>query len=57
MSPRAFASPGVGGQTAWADPATGISFCYLTNGIDADLVRAFRRSLSLSTRAAAIAEA
>ena len=54
-SPFAFASPGVGGQTAWADPATGISFCYLTNGIDADLVRAFRRSLSLSTRAAAIA--
>lgn len=55
VSPRAFASPGVGGQTAWADPATGISFCYLTNGIDADLVRAFRRSLSLSTRATAIA--
>jgi CubicO group peptidase (beta-lactamase class C family) len=57
MSPRAFASPGVGGQTAWADPATGISFCYLTNGIDADLVRAFRRSLSLSKRAAAITRA
>ena len=53
-SPRAFASPGVGGQTAWADPATGISFCYLTNGLDADLVRAFRRGLSLSKRAAAL---
>jgi CubicO group peptidase (beta-lactamase class C family) len=53
-SSRAFASPGVGGQTAWADPATGISFCYLTNGLDADLVRAFRRSLSLSKRAAAL---
>ena len=51
-SPLAFASPGVGGQTAWADPATGISFCYLTNGLDADLVRAFRRGLSLSKRAA-----
>jgi CubicO group peptidase (beta-lactamase class C family) len=49
---RAFASPGVGGQTAWADPATGISFCYLTNGLDADLVRAFRRGVSLSKRAA-----
>ena len=48
----AFASPGVGGQTAWADSATGVSFCFLTNGIDADLVRAFRRSMSLSTRAA-----
>jgi CubicO group peptidase (beta-lactamase class C family) len=51
-SPRAFASPGVGGQTAWADPATGVSFCYLTNGLDADLVRAFRRSAKLSKLAA-----
>jgi CubicO group peptidase (beta-lactamase class C family) len=51
-SPNAFASPGVGGQTAWADPATGVSFCYLTNGIDSDLVRAFRRSMKLSTLAA-----
>ncbi len=54
VSPLAIASPGVGGQTAWADPATGLSFCYLTNGIDADLVRAFRRSLALSNRAAAL---
>ena len=52
VSAAAFASPGVGGQTAWGDPATGISFCYLTNGIDADLVRAFRRGVSLSNRAA-----
>jgi CubicO group peptidase (beta-lactamase class C family) len=51
--PRAFASPGVGGQVAWADPDSGVSFCYLTNGIDTDLVRAFRRSLSLSTLAEA----
>ena len=56
-SPRAFASPGVGGQTAWADPATGISFCFLTNGLDADLVRAFRRGMSLSKRAAVLDEA
>ncbi len=55
-SPLAFASPGVGGQTAWADPRTGVSFCYLTNGIDADLVRAFRRSLGVSNRAAAMFE-
>ena len=54
VSPRAFASPGLGGQTAWADPASGLSFCYLTNGLDADLVRAFRRGISLSKRAAAI---
>lgn len=51
VSPRAFASPGVGGQVAWADPETGLSFCYLTNGIDSDLVRAFRRSHALSSLA------
>jgi CubicO group peptidase (beta-lactamase class C family) len=55
VSPRAFASPGVGGQVAWADPESGLSFCYLTNGIDSDLVRAFRRSHSLSTLAAGCA--
>lgn len=53
VSPQAFASPGLGGQVAWADPASGLSFAYLTNGIDADLVRAFRRSISLSKLAAA----
>lgn len=52
VSPRAFASPGLGGQTAWADPATGASFCFLTNGLDADMVRSFRRGISLSKLAA-----
>jgi CubicO group peptidase (beta-lactamase class C family) len=51
---RAFASPGLGGQVAWADPESGVSFSYLTNGLDADLVRAFRRSISLSKLAAAL---
>jgi CubicO group peptidase (beta-lactamase class C family) len=51
--PRTFGSPGTGGQVAWADPDTGLSFCYLTNGLDADVVRAARRSISLSTLAAA----
>lgn len=51
-SPRAFGAPGLGGQIAWADPATGISFCYLTNGLDADLVASYLRSSRLSTLAA-----
>ncbi len=55
VSARAFGATGVGGQIAWADPETGLSFCYVTNGLDADLVRAFRRSVSLSKRAAACA--
>lgn len=51
-SPRAFGASGLGGQIAWADPATGISFCYLTNGLDADLVASYVRSSRLSTLAA-----
>ena len=32
VSPRTFGHNGAGGQIAWADPATGLSFCYFTNG-------------------------
>ena len=34
VSPRTFGHNGAGGQIAWGDPETGLSFCYLTNGID-----------------------
>ncbi|MDQ1697367.1 MAG: hypothetical protein QOJ03_2720 [Frankiaceae bacterium] len=50
--PRAFGAQGVGGQVAWADPATGLSFCYLTNGLDADVVASFTRSAKLAGLAA-----
>ena len=39
VSPRAFGHAGAGGQIAWADPATGLSFAYLTNGLDAHVLR------------------
>ena len=52
VSARAFGHMGAGGQVAWADPATGLSFCYLTNGMDADLLRSGRRGTSLSSKAA-----
>ncbi|MCA1726306.1 MAG: beta-lactamase family protein [Actinobacteria bacterium] len=55
VGPRAFGAQGVGGQVAWADPDSGLSFCYLTNGLDADPVRAFRRQAALSALAAACA--
>ncbi|HMQ25718.1 MAG TPA: serine hydrolase domain-containing protein [Acidimicrobiales bacterium] len=55
VSPGTFGHNGAGGQIAWADPATGLSFCYLTNGIDAHLIRQWRRGPGLSNRAAACA--
>ena len=51
VGPRAFGASGASGQVAWADPGTGLSFCYLTNGLDADQVKAFLRAGSLSTLA------
>lgn len=47
-SPRAFGASGVGGQVAWADPQTGLSFCYLTNGLDVDVVASFMRSAKIA---------
>jgi CubicO group peptidase (beta-lactamase class C family) len=52
VSGQAFGHMGAGGQVAWADPATGLSFCYLTNGMDANLLRSGRRGTSLSSKAA-----
>jgi CubicO group peptidase (beta-lactamase class C family) len=54
VSPRAFGHAGAGGQVAWADPETGLSFSYLTNGLDANLLRQGRRGNGLSNRAAAL---
>jgi CubicO group peptidase (beta-lactamase class C family) len=55
-SPRAFGHDGAGGQIAWADPETQLSFCFLTNGMDANLVREARRGQDMATLAAACAE-
>jgi CubicO group peptidase (beta-lactamase class C family) len=51
VSPSAFGHMGAGGQIAWADPASGLSFAYLTNGLDRDPVRLGMRSDTLSTAA------
>ncbi len=51
-SPLAFGHGGAGGQIAWADPETGISFAYCTNGHDRNPLRQGRRGVSLSNRAA-----
>jgi CubicO group peptidase (beta-lactamase class C family) len=52
VSPAAFGHNGAGGQIAWADPATGLSFVYLTNGLDRNVLREWRRTSGLSSRAA-----
>jgi CubicO group peptidase (beta-lactamase class C family) len=53
-SPRAFGHSGIGGQIAWADPETGLSFCHLTNGLDRNPIAQARRSYALSRRAGAL---
>jgi CubicO group peptidase (beta-lactamase class C family) len=55
QSPRSFGHGGAGGQIAWADPDSGISFSYVTNGLDADLIREGRRTIGLASRANACA--
>ena len=51
-SPRTFGHDGAGGQIAWADPESGISFAYLTNGMDQHIIRQGRRGIALSSLAA-----
>jgi hypothetical protein len=39
---------------AWADPESGVSFCFFTNGMDRNLLREGRRTVGLSSRAAKV---
>jgi CubicO group peptidase (beta-lactamase class C family) len=55
QSPRTFGHNGAGGQIAWADPESGISFCYVTNGRDRNPIREGRRGIGISSRAAVCA--
>ncbi len=53
VSASTFGHPGVGGQVAWGDPVSGVSFCLLTNGLDANPLRSAQLSAAASNRAAA----
>jgi CubicO group peptidase (beta-lactamase class C family) len=54
-SASTFGHNGAGGQLAWADPESGLSFAYLTNGLDRHILREARRGVALSSLAAACA--
>ena len=51
-SEQMFGHGGAGGQIAWADPESGISLGYCTNGFDRNTIRMGRRGVGLSSRAA-----
>jgi CubicO group peptidase (beta-lactamase class C family) len=51
VSPRAFGHNGAAGQIAWGDPQTGLSLGYCTNGIDANVLREWRRGSAVASRA------
>lgn len=54
-SAESFGHGGAGGQIAWADPETGISIGYCTDGHDRDSIRQARRGIGISSRAASLA--
>jgi CubicO group peptidase (beta-lactamase class C family) len=51
-SPRAVGHMGAGGQVAWGDPVSGISFAFLTNAADRNAARQGAHGLRLSNIAA-----
>lgn len=56
VSARAFGHNGAAGQLAWADPATGLSLGYCTNGVDLNEIREPRRGTAISSLAAVCRE-
>lgn len=57
LSPMAFGHNGARGQIVWADPATGLSFACLTNGLDRHEVRQPKRDTAIASLAGVCAVA
>lgn len=53
-SPKSFGHNGAGGQLAFGDPTSGMSMCYVTNGLDQNLVREHRRNVEIADLASAV---
>ena len=53
-SPTAFGHSGAGGQLCWADPSTGLSFCFLHDTLHEDPRVQFRRAADLNDLALAL---
>lgn len=51
VSPMTFGHNGARGQLAWADPESGLSFGFMTNGLERHQVQEARRSVAISTKA------
>ncbi|KUO05555.1 serine hydrolase domain-containing protein [Streptomyces caeruleatus] len=51
-SERGFGHGGAGGQSAWADPETGLSFCLLTSGMDRDVLADHERHIAIESSVA-----
>jgi len=57
VSAHAFGHNGAAGQIAFADPGSGLSFGYCTNGIDANMIREWRRTSAIASKAGACSTA
>ena len=51
VSPRAFGHDGAAGQLGWADPETGLSLAYVTNGMHRHLLRMMQRGVEIASLA------
>ena len=56
VSAGAFGHNGAGGQLAWADPESGLSLGYVTNGLDRHEIRMPRRGTAIASCAGACHE-